>query len=154
MQSAEFLDLFNEKHFIPRLQSKTKEEVLEELLRPLKEEDHLNKPVLLLETLKKRETLGSTGLGKQVAIPHCRTLTVSDLFIVIGRSEAGIEWQAMDKKKVHLIFLIIAPPQETQNIYLPVLGKICEMIRDNKLRKNLMKTEAYEQFIALIGEAL
>ena len=126
-------------YFVENLKGANKETILKALLKPLRENKQLNRPELLLETLKKRETLGSTGLGKQIAIPHCRTLTVSELLIVIGYSKEGIDWQAFDRKPVRLFFLIIAPPQEKQNIYLPVLGKICELIRDNKLRKNLLK---------------
>ena len=145
MNGNAFLSLFKENYFITDLKGTGKESVLEALL---------NQPELLLETLKKRETLGSTGIGKQIAIPHCRTLTVSELLIVIGYSKNGVDWQAIDKKPVHLFFLIIAPPQEKQNIYLPVLGKMCELVRDNKLRKNLLKTDNFQEFIRLIGNAV
>ena len=154
MNGNAFLSLFKENYFITDLKGTGKESVLEALLAPLKADHLLNQPELLLETLKKRETLGSTGIGKQIAIPHCRTLTVSELLIVIGYSKNGVDWQAIDKKPVHLFFLIIAPPQEKQNIYLPVLGKICELVRDNKLRKNLLKTDNYQDFIRLIGDAV
>ena len=148
------MSLFREDYFVENLKGANKETILKTLLKPLRENKQLNRPELLLETLKKRETLGSTGLGKQIAIPHCRTLTVSELLIVIGYSKEGIDWQAFDRKPVRLFFLIIAPPQEKQNIYLPVLGKICELIRDNKLRKNLLKTNSYQELIRLIGDAV
>ena len=154
MNGNAFLSLFKENYFITDLKGTGKESVLEALLAPLKADHLLNQPELLLETLKKRETLGSTGIGKQIAIPHCRTLTVSELLIVIGYSKNGVDWQAIDKKPVHLFFLIIAPPQEKQNIYLPVLGKMCELVRDNKLRKNLLKTDNFQEFIRLIGNAV
>ena len=148
------MSLFREDYFVENLKGANKETILKTLLKPLRENKQLNRPELLLETLKKRETLGSTGLGKQIAIPHCRTLTVSELLIVIGYSKEGIDWLAFDRKPVRLFFLIIAPPQEKQNIYLPVLGKICELIRDNKLRKNLLKLNSYQELIRLIGDAV
>lgn len=153
MNRSSFIALFREDRYIPELKGTTQEAVFNELLDQLKQHQVMNNPKLLLETLKKRETLGSTGLGKQVAIPHCRTLTVSETIVIVGHSSRGVDWQAMDKKPVHLIFLIIAPPQEKQNIYLPVLGKICEIVRENKLRKNLIKAKKYQDFIALIGDA-
>jgi PTS system nitrogen regulatory IIA component len=154
MNRDAFLSLFREDFFITDLKGTEKESILKELLSPLKLNHLLNQPELLLETLKQRETLGSTGIGKQIAIPHCRTLTVSELLIVIGYSKEGIEWKAIDGKPVHLFFLIIAPPQEKQNSYLPILGKICELVRDSKLRKNLLKTDNYQEFIRLIGDAV
>jgi PTS system nitrogen regulatory IIA component len=154
MNRDAFLSLFREDFFITDLKGTEKESILKELLSPLKLNHLLNQPELLLETLKQRETLGSTGIGKQIAIPHCRTLTVSELLIVIGYSKEGIEWKAIDGKPVHLFFLIIAPPQEKQNSYLPILGKICELVRDSKLRKNLLKADNYQEFIRLIGDAV
>ncbi|MBN1782068.1 PTS sugar transporter subunit IIA [bacterium] len=148
-----FISLFSEEHVFFRLKGRDKNEVLKEMVDHLEKNALVSNHTMLLETLKKRETLGSTGFGKEVAIPHCRTLTVSDLVVLVGFSEDGVEWNAMDKKQVKLIFLIVAPPQERENIYLPVLGKICEMIRDNKIRKNLLKAADYQQLIQMIGEA-
>lgn len=153
MNTQTFISLFQEKRFISELKGQTKDEILEELLNPLKENHIVNNANMLLETLKKRETLGSTGIGKSIAVPHCRTLTVSELVIVVGQSAEGKEWNAIDNKPVHLFFLIIAPPQEKQNIYLPVLGKICEMVRENKIRKNLLKSTDYQEFLHIVEEA-
>ena len=154
MNIESFMALFKEKYFLPNLRGKKKNEILKELLQPLKENGLVKNHDMLLETLKKRETLGSTGMGKKVAIPHCRSLTVSELIVVVGLSHDGVEWESMDKKPVHLFFLIVAPPQERQNIYLPVLGKICEMIRDNKIRKNFLKVSCYEEFINILRDSV
>lgn len=153
MNTQAFISLFQEKRYVPELFGKSKDEILLELLNPLKENHVVNNVNMLFETLKKRETLGSTGIGKSIAVPHCRTLTVSELVIVIGHSSEGKEWDAIDNKPVHLFFLIIAPPQEKQNNYLPVLGKICEMVRENKVRKNLLKSTDFREFVRIIEDA-
>jgi len=154
MNISSFISLFREDRYIPELKGTSKNQILDELLSVLEQNHVMNNPDLLLETLKKRETLGSTGLGKHVAIPHCRTLTVSELIVIVGRSTHGVNWESMDKKPVHLVFLIVAPPQEKQNIYLPVLGKICEIVRENKIRKNLIKASDFQDFIHIIGAAV
>ena len=154
MNLESFMALFKENHFLPNLTGSKKNDILKELLQPIKEIDLVKNHVMLLETLKKRETMGSTGVGKKVAIPHCRSLNVSELIVVVGLSQKGVDWQALDKKPVHLFFLIVAPPQEKQNIYLPVLGKICEMIRDNKIRKNFLKVNCFDEFVKLLGEVV
>ncbi|MFC1568846.1 PTS sugar transporter subunit IIA [bacterium] len=153
MNETTFISLFQEDRYIAELSGTSQNQILKELLKPLEQNHVVNNSDLLLATLKKRETLGSTGLGKEVAIPHCRTLAVSELIIIVGRSN-GVDWKAMDKKPVKLFFLIIAPPQEKQNIYLPVLGKLCEMIRVNKIRKNLLKTDNFQDFVNIIKEAM
>ena len=150
MQAYELIEFFDEDLFMPDIQATTKEGVLEELIQPLVKNHCITSRGVVLEILKKRETLGSTGLGKGIAIPHCRTLAVTCLHIVGGISQKGIAFQAVDKKKVYLFFLIVSPPQDTSNAYLPVLGKIVEIVRDTKTRKALLKVRDYESFINVI----
>ena len=150
MNSTELADLFREGFFLPELASNSKAEVLEELVQVLVDAGKVKSKSLVLETLNKRETLGSTGIGKGVAIPHSRTLAVSQIHIVVGISKKGINYDAIDKKKVHLFFLILAPPQENVNRYLPVLGKIVELMRDSKIRHSLMKVKDFASFLDVI----
>ena len=150
MKNNELSHYINRSYFIEDLKSSTKDSVLKELVQPLVENGDIRNENLILEILKKRETLGSTGIGKSVAIPHCRTTTVSNVRLVIGISKHGINFNAMDSKIVKLVFLIIAPPQEEQNKYLPILGKICEMMRNSKIRKKLLETENFDSFLQVI----
>ena len=152
MHNSEFVTFFKSELFIPELKSDTKEKVLKELIQPLIRHNCIKSKGLVLETLLKRETLGSTGIGKGVAIPHCRTLAANEIHIVVGMSEHGIEYSAVDKKNVHIFFLIIAPPHEKANLYLPLLGKIVEMVRDLKIRRQFMKVKDFESFIHIIQE--
>ena len=99
MNTGEFVSYFKEDFFLPELQSKKKEAVLEELLQPLVNAKLIKSPKLVYETLLNRETLGSTGIGKQVAIPHCRTLAIPEICIVVGLSQKGIDYKAVDGEK-------------------------------------------------------
>lgn len=150
MQPDEFTHFFQEACFIPELESTTKAGALEEMVQRLVDTGWVKSKNLVMETLNKRETLGSTGIGKGVAIPHCRTLAVSDIHVVVGISSEGVEYGSIDKKKVHLLFLIVAPPQEESNLYLPLLGRIVEMLRETKKRRELMKATEYSAFLAII----
>ena len=150
MNSTELSGLFKEEFFLPDLIPSSKEEILEELVQPLVDAGRIKSKDLVLETLIKRETLGSTSIGKEVAIPHCRTLAASSVHIVAGISRKGVNFKAIDKKKVHLFFLIIAPPYEKSNLYLPILGKIVEMVHDAKIRKMLLKAKDFRSFIEII----
>ncbi|MFN2384283.1 MAG: PTS sugar transporter subunit IIA [Gemmatimonadota bacterium] len=85
---------------------------------------------VLYRLLVKREALGSTGIGGGVAIPHCRSLVVDRLRIAYGRPAAGIGWEAVDGELVHHLFLIVAPPVEISNQYLPVLGRLAQFCRN------------------------
>jgi len=150
MKTNELMQFFSPEYFISDIQAETKEEVLQEMTKPLIESGKIRNHHVVLETLLKRETLGSTGIGKSVAVPHCRTVAISQVCVVVGISEKGISYDAIDKKKVKLFFLIVAPPLEKTNQYLPLLGKIVEIVRDNKIRKNILKTKTYTEFIDTI----
>ena len=143
---------FSEDLFLVDLKANSKEKVLAELIEPLIQKSFVKNKMILLETLKRRETLGSTGIGKGVAIPHCRTLAVSTIHIVVGVSKSGIESEAIDKKKVHLFFMIVAPPQEETNLYLPILGKIVEIVRDAKYRQKLLKAKDFQTFVEVFNQ--
>ena len=80
--------------------------------------------------LKRRENLGSTGIGRGIAIPHCRSLVVNKLRVAFGRKTDGVDFKAIDEKPVHFFFLIVAPPLEVSNQYLPVLGKIAQFSKE------------------------
>src|SRR5437879_10777138 len=84
--------------------------------------------------LRRRETLGSTGIGQGIAIPHCRSLVVNRLRVAFGRKLDGIDFKAIDDRPVHYFFLIVAPPLEVSNQYLPVLGKIAQFAKEPDVR--------------------
>ena len=107
---------------------------------------------ILLETLKKREELGSTGVGKGIAIPHCRSLLVKDLHLVIGRSKKGVDFGALDGKQVHLFFLIVASPLEPSNQYLIVLGKVAQIAREITKDQRILEIDEKSEFIRFLGE--
>jgi len=150
MDKVNLAKFFREELFIPSLKSKTKKNVIKELIHPLIKLNVIKNESILYQTLIKRETLGSTGIGKGVAVPHCRTLTVSDIYIVYGLSKKGIPFDAIDNKDVHIFFLIVAPPQDKNNRYLPLLGKIVEIVKDSKMHKALSKIEDYNSLIEII----
>lgn len=132
------------------LKAQTKEEALREMVDLL---DVGEKSDELYGLLKKRENLGSTGIGKGVAIPHCRSLVVDRLRVVYGRKEAGLTFGAVDGKPVHHLFLIVAPPVEISNQYLPVLGKIAQFCKNPKNLARLDESKSAEDFFAVLEQA-
>jgi PTS system nitrogen regulatory IIA component len=132
------------------LKAQTKEEALREMVDLLSVGE---KSEELYGLLKKRETLGSTGIGKGVAIPHCRSLVVDRLRIVYGRKAEGLPFGAVDDKPVHHLFLIVAPPVEISNQYLPVLGKIAQLCKDPKNLARLDEVRSAGDFFKVLEQA-
>jgi mannitol/fructose-specific phosphotransferase system IIA component (Ntr-type) len=106
----------------------------------------------LLRALQRRESLGSTGVGRGIAIPHCRSVVVSRVRLAYGHRAEGIEYQSIDGKPVQDLFLIIAPPDEAVNMYLPVLGRIAQFAKEPDVPARLATLTDPDQFLALLDE--
>ena len=102
--------------------------------------------------LERREQLGSTGVGRSIAIPHCRAPMISQLRLAYGRVAAGIEYDAIDGQPVHNLFLIVAPPVDASNLYLPVLGRLAQFAKGADMPERLAALKQPEEFFALLEE--
>ena len=138
-------EFFSEDAIKLELESTTKDAVLKELVSLLKLDEKAQ--AMLFKMLKRRETLGSTGIGQQISIPHCRSLVVTRLRCAFGRSPKGID----DKPVLHF-FLIVAPPLEVSNQYLPVLGKIAQFAKEPDVTNRLSKLTTPAEFLELLEE--
>lgn len=146
----ELREFFSEDAMSLDLAGTTKDEVLKELIGLLKLDDRSEQ--MLFKMLKRRENLGSTGIGRGIAIPHCRSLVVSKLRVAFGRKVAGMDFKAIDDQPVQFFFLIVAPPLEVSNQYLPVLGKIAQFSKEPDVPARLLGLSSPAEFMALLRE--
>lgn len=130
------------------LKAETKDDALKELVTLFGLDD--KSEAILFKMLKRRENLGSTGIGRAIAIPHCRSLVVNRLRVAFGRQASGLDFKAIDGKPVRYIFLIVAPPLEVSNQYLPVLGKIAQFSKEPDVPEKLAALESGKSFIELL----
>jgi mannitol/fructose-specific phosphotransferase system IIA component (Ntr-type) len=143
-------EFFAEDAINLHLASADKDEVLKELVGLLHLEE--KEDAMLFKMLKRRETLGSTGIGQNIAIPHCRSLVVSKLRVAFGRKLEGVDFKAIDDKPVNYFFLIVAPPLEVSNQYLPVLGKIAQFAKETDVPERLERLNSPTEFLQLLEE--
>lgn len=141
-------DFFSTDTIKLQLEADTKDGVLKELIGLLALDE--KSEGILFKMLKRRENLGSTGIGRGIAIPHCRSLVVNRLRVAFGRKPEGLDFKAIDEKPVRYIFLIVAPPLEVSNQYLPVLGKIAQFGKDRDVPAELEQLEKPADFISLL----
>jgi mannitol/fructose-specific phosphotransferase system IIA component (Ntr-type) len=127
-----------------------KDEVLAELVGLLRLDAAASDA--LLRMLLRREALGSTGVGRGIAIPHCRSPVVAQLRLAYGHRREGVEFQAIDNLPAHDFFLIVAPPLEVSNQYLPVLGKIAQFAKEPDVPERLSALRSPGEFFRLLGE--
>lgn len=144
-----FKELLKPERVILNLTSTKKEEVLKELVDVLNFPE--DKKKIVLQTLLKREQIGSTGIGKGIAIPHCRSAVLDRVYLVVGRSKKGINFDAIDGKPVHLFFLLCASPRDPESRYLITLGKIAQISRKLSRDKKYMEIEDENEFIEYLA---
>lgn len=141
--SSRILRYLDERFFVRDLRSKTKDGILKELADLLAQDKEVRDSKLLLEMLRKREALGSTAIGSGVAIPHGRSLAIANIKILFARHHKGVDFDSPDGKPVHLFFLIVAPPLDRNNEYLPLLGQIAELVKEAAARESLLKAATF-----------
>ena len=136
------------------LQARNAEEVLKELVGLIEEiKDIPGASAKLLEALKEREKLCSTGVGDGVAFPHCRNALVGLVktpVFVFGRHKGGVPYGAIDSAPAQLFFLVIAPSVST---HLQILARLGRMVRDNRFRQSLLNANSPQDILDLIEKA-
>ena len=106
----------------------------------------------LLRALHDREQLHSTGIGDGIALPHARNALVGlvdHAIIVFGRHPTGIPYGALDQVPARLFFLLIAP---TVTQHLGILARLSRLLRDPKLRQNLLSADKPDKIVGMIRE--
>jgi PTS system nitrogen regulatory IIA component len=144
-------DFINKRLINLSLQAKGKKETLEELSDLLTRQRIISDRGKLISVLLERESLGSTGVGNGIAIPHAKADLTKKIVIAFGKSEKGIDFDSLDKKPVYLVFLIIAP-EEAHESYLRVLARISRLLHEEKIRNRLRAAQSPRQVINLIRE--
>ena len=109
-----------------------------------------DRETLLGDTLE-REEKGSTGIGEGIAIPHARTTGVTELVGALAISGRGIDFDSSDGKPCHLVFLILAPPEESTR-YLKALSAVAFIAKDPEAVTRLKSAASPDEVISVLGE--
>lgn len=124
---------------LPHLAAKNKEAALKELLSAAQAAAKLSEKAgkALARKLHDRESIGSTGLGNSVAVPHVKSEDVDQVTLVVARVPGGLEWQAIDGKPVSIVFLLVSPTSEPEQ-HLQCLRWISTLARNTDFRRFLL----------------
>ena len=106
----------------------------------------------IVEAILKREELGSTGIGRGVAVPHTKHPSVTELVGTVAVSEQGIDFDSLDGEKVHLLFMLVSPPDRPGD-HLRALENISRQLRDETFCRFLKQSQAPADVWQLLEEA-
>ncbi|MCA9263823.1 MAG: PTS sugar transporter subunit IIA [Planctomycetales bacterium] len=149
-----FSDFICEEAVTSNLEADDKASVIAKMVGSLvevgriKEEDREG----IISAVLKREELGSTGIGRGVAVPHTKHPSVDKLVGTVAVSAEGVDFDSLDGEQVQLFFLLVSPPDRPGD-HLRALENIARQLRDDMFCRFLKQSKTREDIIQLLEEA-
>src|SRR5437870_356768 len=137
----------------PELKANTKEGVIREMVEGLRAAGYFKsgEPEDIVKAILKRELLGSTGIGRGVAIPHTKHPSVDRLVGTVAVSRSGVPFDALDGEPVH-VFVMLISPQDRPGDHLRALENVSRSLRDDGFVRSLRQATSREAIWDLLGE--
>jgi magnesium-transporting ATPase (P-type) len=144
-------DFVNGRLVEAHLKSRTKEEVLREIVDQIHACRKTNDNKEVLNQILEREKRGSTGIGNGIAIPHARIADLKDAVLFVGVSRRGIDFSSVDAGDVHLIVLFLTPLLESE-LHLKILSKLAALLNSRVFTSQLMRCSTNDELYHLLKE--
>jgi mannitol/fructose-specific phosphotransferase system IIA component (Ntr-type) len=142
-------DLLSRNSILIDLPGTDKEEVLAQMARYMASIHNLTQVETISRKILEREADMSTGIGFGIAIPHARIDHIDRVYLIAGRSTAGIDFAAIDEQLVHLLFMMISPPN-TSAEHTQILSSLSRIMSYEDMRKRLFASATAEEFLDLL----
>lgn len=149
-----FADFISRQAVRAELKADDKEGVIREMVQALLDAGRIGNDQYesIVKAIMKREELGSTGIGRGVAVPHTKHPSVDRLVGTVAVSPEGVDFHALDGEKVQLLFLLISPPDRPGD-HLRALENISRQLRDDTFCRFLKNAKSTEDIVQLLDEA-
>ncbi len=148
---ANIKDLLQDDLVLEDIRATDKLGVIREFAAHLKRAGKVSDTEDVVRALVERESLGSTGIGDGVAIPHGKLGKIRDIIVAFGRSREGVDFQSRDSKPAHLFFLLVTPA-DMPGEHLKTLARISRILKNPVLRDNLRHAARRQDLQRLICE--
>ena len=134
------------------LESRTKNELLTELVGIVAKADDVDDPSDILRAVQEREAVLSTGIGSGVAIPHGKSAAVADLRLAAGLTAEPVDFDALDGRPVRLFFLLVGP-ETAAGPHVKALSRISRLVRKPEVRERLLAASDAVEFYRALEQA-
>ena len=147
------IDFVAREAILPELTATTKEGVIREMVGSLGAAGYLKSGETeeIVKAVLKRELLGSTGIGRGVAIPHTKHSSVERLIGTVAVSRPGVAFDSLDGEPVH-VFVLLISPQDRPGDHLRALENVSRSLRDDGFVRSLRQAPSREAIWDLLGE--
>ena len=143
-------DLVTKEGIVASLNAATKKQSLQELARHAAELTGIPQRDLF-DALLQRERLGSTGLGRGIAVPHVKFKSLTDIVCIFARLDTPIDFEATDNEPVDLIFLLLAP-EHASGDHLKALARISRLLREPEVSAQLRTSRDSETLLSVLRQ--
>ena len=149
-----FADFICGKSISAGLESDDKEAVITEIVQNLSKAGGISKDACddIVAAIMKREELGSTGIGRGIAVPHTKHASVTKPVGTVAVSEEGVDFDSLDGEKVQLLFLLVSPPDQPKD-HLRALEHISRQLEEATFRRFLKQSKTPADIQQLLEEA-
>ena len=144
-------ELLDEKFILTDFKSVEKDSVINELIDLYKGNDKVNDIEMVRTAILDREKIMSTGVGKGFAIPHGKTNAVNDVIAAFGKTTNDIDYDALDGKPVHLVFLLVGRDDMVSK-HIKLLSRISRLMNKDEFRERLINANSKEEIINIFKE--
>jgi mannitol/fructose-specific phosphotransferase system IIA component (Ntr-type) len=147
-------DFIDKKSVVANLGHTDRDGVIRELVSAAANSGHAEDMEIdaVVKSILQREKQGSTGFGKGVAVPHVKHQSIKKMVGAVGRSEAGIDFKALDRAPVYSVFLLLSPPDSPET-HLQAMETIFRHLQRDNFRSFLRQAETSEAITDLLEEA-
>jgi mannitol/fructose-specific phosphotransferase system IIA component (Ntr-type) len=144
-------DFVVKEAIVPDLKATTKEAVIREMVESLRAAGYFKGGELedIVKAILKREALGSTGIGRGVAIPHSKHPTADRLIGTVAISRAGVPFDSLDGEPVH-VFVLLISPQDRPGDHLRALENVSRSLRDDGFVRSLRNAKTRDEIWNLL----
>lgn len=144
-------ELLDEDSIAMSLKSRTKDDVIEEMVDILDRTGKIKNKNAVLKAVMDRERIMTTGIGNGVGVPHCKTNAVDRLVAALGISREGIDFQAPDDEPARLIFILIAE-QNNPGPHVRALARLARLLSSKQVRDELLAAKTPGELLRIITE--
>ena len=146
-------DFIVKEAILGELTANSKETVIREMVDALRQAGYFKstEPDDIVRAILKRELLGSTGIGRGVAIPHTKHPSVDRLIGTVAISHGGVSFESLDGEPVY-VFVMLVSPQDRPGDHLRALEKVSRSLRDDSFVRSLRQATAREQIWDLLED--
>ncbi len=144
-------DILQEEHIKLPLKTGDRDETIQSLIDNLATSDILADKEQAFQAVLEREKIMTTGVGNGIAIPHCKHSSCPEFGVALGIHPSGVDFDAIDKKKVKIIFLLVGP-ETNPGLHIKLLSRISRLMSNEELRDQILDSKKAADVFELLKE--